>query len=52
MQWHPPGAIEKVLVHSCALYYPKFALEDSQTSERSLQVKEVLETSAGPELKD
>ena len=49
----PAGATEKIdTLHSCALYYPKFALEDSQTPERNLQVKEVLEASEGLELRD
>jgi len=48
----PAEATEKVLVHSRALYYLKFSLEGNQTPERSLQVKKVLETSAGLELRD
>ena len=46
------GTREKILVHSRDLYCPKFTLEYNQTPERSLQVKEVLETSIGPELRD
>jgi len=34
------------------LYCPKFALEDSGTLRRDLQVKEVLETSIDPEPRD
>ena len=43
---------EKVLVHSHDLYSPKFALENSGTPRRDLQVKEVLETSTDPELRN
>ena len=45
-------ATEKVLVYNHDLYCLKFALEDNQTPKRSLQVKEVLETSTGPEPRD
>jgi len=48
----PAGATEKVIVHSRAIYYLKFALEDNQTPEQNLKVKEVLATSTGPELRD
>ena len=48
----PAGATEKVLVYSHDLYCPKFALEDDQTPIGDLQVKEALESSAGPELRD
>ena len=48
----PARAKEKVLVHSHDLYCLKFALEDNQTPEQNLKVKEVLETSTGPELRD
>ena len=41
----PVGATERVLVYSRDLYCCKFALEDSRTPRRDLQVKEVLETS-------
>ena len=43
---------EKVLVYNHNLYCPKFALEDNQMSTEGLPVKEALETSAGPELRD
>ena len=43
---------EKVLVHCHDLYSPKFALENSETPRRDLQVKEVLETSTDPELRN
>ena len=39
----PAGAKEKVLVCSRDLYCCKFALEDSKTPRRDLQVKEVFE---------
>jgi len=48
----PAGATEKVLICSHELYYPRFALEDNQTPTGDLQVKEALETSVGPELRD
>ena len=48
----PAGATEKVLVYNHDLNCPKFALEDNQTSERGLQIKEVLETPTGLKLKD
>ena len=48
----PAGATEKVLVYSHDLYCPKLVLEDDQTPVGNLQVKEALETSAGPELRD
>jgi len=44
----PAGTIEKVLIHSI----PKFALEDSGTPRRDLQVKEVLETLTDSEPSD
>jgi len=43
---------EKILVYSHDLYCPKFSLEDDQTPIGDLQVKEALETSAGPELRN
>ena len=46
------GATEKVLAYSHNLYCPKFALEDNQMPTGDIQVKEALETSAGPELRD
>jgi len=46
----PARAAEKVLVYSHDLYYPKLALENDQIPIENLQVKEILETSAGPEL--
>ena len=48
----PAGAMEKVLIYSYNLYCPKFTFEESQTPRGDLQVKEVLETSTGPELRD
>jgi len=45
-------ATEKVLVHNCDLYCPKFTLEDSQTLEGELQVNEVFEISTGLKLRD
>ena len=48
----PARAAEKVLVYSHDLYCPRFALDDNQKPTGDLQVKEALETSAGPELKD
>jgi len=45
-------ATEKVLVYSHDLYCPKFTLEDNQTPIGDIQVKEALETLAGPELRD
>jgi len=46
------GATKKVLVYKHDLYCPKFALEDTETPKGDLQVKEVLETSTGSELRD
>jgi len=48
----PVGATEKVLVYNHNLYCPKFTLEDDQTPIGDLEVKETLETSAGPEFSD
>jgi len=48
----PAGATEKVVVHSHDLYCPKFTLKDTETPEGDIQVKEVLETSTGLELRD
>ena len=45
-------SMEKVLLYSHDLYCLKFTLEDNLTLKRGLQVKEVLETSTGPELRD
>jgi len=45
----PAGATQRVLVYSRDLYCCKFALEDSKTLRRYLQVKEVLETSVSLE---
>jgi len=42
------GATEKALAYSHDLYCPKFALENDQIPARNLQVKETLETLAGP----
>ena len=46
------GATERALVYSRDLYYLKFAFEDSRTSRKDLQVKEVLETSTSLKPKD
>jgi len=46
------GVIEKILVYSHDLYYPRFAFEDHQKLTGDRQVKETLETSIGPELWD
>jgi len=48
----PAGATEKVFVHNRDLYCPKFALEGNQTQKIDFQVKEVLNTSIGSELRD
>ena len=48
----PAKAAEKVLVYNYDLYCPKLVLEDDQTLIGDLQVKEALETSGGPELRD
>ena len=48
----PAGATEKVLVYSRNLYCCKFALKDSNSLRRDLQVKEVLETSTSLKLRD
>ena len=42
-------AIEEILVYSCDLYCPKFALEDNKAPKENFQVKEVLETSTDSE---
>ena len=46
------GVAEKVLVYSHDLYYPKLGLKNDQIPAENLQVKETLEISAGPELRD
>jgi len=48
----PAGAMEKVLVYSHDLYCLRFTFEDNQKPTGNLQVKEALETSAGPELRN
>ena len=48
----PAGAVEKIFVHSHDLYCPRLALEDYQELARNCQGKDVLESSAGPELRD
>jgi len=48
----PVGVAEKVLVYSHDLYCPKLTLENDQTPAGNFQVKEPLETSAGPEIRD
>ena len=45
------GATKKVFIQNRDLYCPKFAFEDTETP-KDLQVKEVLETSTSPELRD
>ena len=49
---HPSRAAEKVLIYSHDLYCLKLILEDDQTPIGNLQVKEALEISVGPELRD
>ena len=46
------GVVEKILVYSHDLYCPRFAFEDHQKPTGDRQVKESLETSTGPELRD
>jgi len=48
----PAGATKKVLVYSRDLYCCKFALKDSKTPRKDLQVKEVLEISTSLEPRD
>jgi len=48
----PAGAVEKILVYSHDLYCPRFAFKDHQKLTGDHQIKEALETSTGPELKD
>ena len=48
----PARAAEKVLVYSHDLYYPKLALKNDQIPAGNFQVKETLETSVGPKLRD
>jgi len=48
----PARVVEKILVYSHDLYCPRFAYEDHQKPTGDCQVKEALETSTGPELKD
>ena len=48
----PAEATERVLVHNRHLYCCKFALEDSKTPRRDLQVKKVLKTSTSREPRD
>ena len=48
----PARAIKEELVNTRDLFCLKFALEDSKAPKGNLQVKEVHETSTGPELKD
>jgi len=45
----PARAKERVFVYSRDLYCCKFALEDSKTPKRDLQVKDILETSTSLE---
>jgi len=47
----PAGAVEKVLVYSHDLYCPKLAFKNNQIPIGNLQVKETLETLAGPEFR-
>jgi len=46
------GVVEKILVYSHDLYCPRFAFEDHQKQPGDRQVKEALETSTAPELRD
>jgi len=48
----PARAAEKVLVYNHHLYCLKLALENDQIPIGNLQVKETLETSTGPKLRD
>jgi len=48
----PGRATKKVLIYSHDLYCCKFALEDSKTSRRDLQVKEILEILTNLEPRD
>jgi len=48
----PTGVVEKILVYSHDLYCLRFVFEDHQKPTGDCQVKEALETSTGPELKD
>jgi len=48
----PARVAEKILIYSHDLYCPRFAFENNQKPTGNLQVKETLETSAGPELRD
>jgi len=43
---------EEVLIHRRDLCCLKFSLEEINTPKEDLQVKEVLETSMGPEFRD
>ena len=48
----PAEVVEKILVYSHDLYCPRFAFEDYQKPTGDCQVKEALESSAGPEPRD
>ena len=48
----PARVVEKILVYSHNLYCPRFAFEDHQKLTGDHQVKEALETSTGPKLRD
>jgi len=48
----PAGTTENILVYCHDLYCPRFTFEDNQKPIRDLQIKETLETSTGPELRD
>ena len=48
----PAGVVEKILAFSRDLYCPRFAFEDHQKPTGDCQIKEALETSAGPEPRD
>ena len=48
----PVGVLEKILVYSHDLYCPRVIFEDHQKPTRDHQVKEALETSAGPDPRD
>jgi len=48
----PTGAVGKIFVYDHDLYCPRFAFEDHQKPTGDRQVKEALEISTGPELRD
>ena len=44
--------VEKILIYSHDLFYPRVTFEDRQRLTGDYQAKEALETLAGPELRD